>query len=94
MSDEADPSPPLTRPDEDDQDLLTYGEAGVRLQDEVASMRLRVAELEATGEDASAARIRLDALEQAAARHARQRINDENFERFFGYAGRARRTDS
>ncbi|HEX3899709.1 MAG TPA: acyl-CoA synthase [Mycobacteriales bacterium] len=94
MPDEPDLNLPLTRPDEDDQDLLTYGEAGVRLQDEVAAMRVRVAELETAGDDAAPARLRLEALEGAAERHARQRINDENFERFFGYAGKARRTES
>ncbi|HEX3705909.1 MAG TPA: acyl-CoA synthase [Mycobacteriales bacterium] len=94
MSDDADLSVPLTRPHEDDQDLLTYGEAGVRLQDEVAAERARVAELEAAGEDASQARTRLAALEEAAQRHGRQRINDKNFETFFGYAGSARRSDS
>ncbi|HVV74412.1 MAG TPA: acyl-CoA synthase [Mycobacteriales bacterium] len=94
MPDEAEQSSPLTRPEEDDQDLLTYSEAGVRLQDEVAAVRARIAELEAAGHDASGARLRLDALEQAAQRHARQRINDENFEKFFGYAGKARRSNS
>jgi hypothetical protein len=80
------------REEEEDYDLLTYGEAGVRLHETVEAQRRLVAELEGS-DDArlEAARERLAALEEAAARNARQPINDENFERFFGFKGTARR---
>jgi hypothetical protein len=79
--------------DEDDHDLLTFGEAGERLRIEIASIRAQIAQLEASG-DADAlqsARTRLEALRAAAERNAAQPINDANFEKFFGYAGKARR---
>ncbi len=79
-----------------DHDLLTYGEAGVRLHEEVAAQRAVVAALErnATAEESpalAAAHRRLELLEEAAARNRRQPINDENFAAFFGYEGTARR---
>ena len=37
------------------------------------------------------ARARLDALRSAAARNSAQPINDANFEKFFGYPGKAKR---
>ena len=80
------------REEEDDYDLLTYGEAGVRLYQEVQAQRRLVAELESGGDTGlDAARRRLVALEEAAERNKRQPINDENFEAFFGYKGTARR---
>ncbi|MGH3974156.1 MAG: hypothetical protein ACRDS9_12655 [Pseudonocardiaceae bacterium] len=86
------PDEPLTREDEDDHDLLTYGEAGVRLQESVAAQRELVKRLADEGSgDLGGAQKRLGELEEAAARNARQPINDENFERFFGYQGTARR---
>jgi hypothetical protein len=85
----------LAREDEDDYDLLTFGEAGARLDHEVRSLKRTVAELEkTTGEDDSQlqrSRARLEALIGAQARNARQPINDENFTKFFGYEGKARR---
>jgi hypothetical protein len=82
------------RDDEDDHDLLTYGEALARLSEEAARLRDRIAELEARPggkNELLAARRRLDVLEQAAERNRRQPINDDNFEQFFGYRGTARR---
>jgi hypothetical protein len=88
----------VTREDEDDYDLLTFGEAGARLDHEIRSARARVAQLEQSGTaptgDIDGARARLDALVDAARRNARQPINDENFQRFFGYEGKARRNTS
>jgi L-rhamnose isomerase len=85
----------VERPDEDDYDLLTFGEAGARLEIEIRAMRSRVAQLEQGSplDEAAlaAARNRLAALQEGAARNAAQPINDENFERFFGYPGKARR---
>ncbi|KUI34527.1 acyl-CoA synthetase [Mycobacterium sp. IS-1590] len=81
------------RIDEDDHDLLTFGEVGERLRIEIASARAAVEKSEASG-DASAleqARARLAALESAAKRNSAGRINDANFEKFFGYSGTPKR---
>lgn len=83
------------REDEDDHDLLTYGEVGARLREAIGGQRALVTRLEADGapaEQLAAARHRLDLLHDAARRNARQPITDENFERFFGYPGTARNT--
>ncbi len=79
--------------DEDDHDLLTFGEVNERLRIEIASA---AAELEHLRGVASAAEVakasrRLDNLRAAAERNSAQPINDANFERFFGYPGKARR---
>ncbi|MBM7369229.1 acyl-CoA synthase [Gordonia hydrophobica] len=90
----ADHSGPPEREEVDDHDLLTYGEAGVRLYHEVDKQRRLVAELESVGAEPGAityARDRLIALEAAQERNRRAPINDENFESFFGYKGTARR---
>jgi hypothetical protein len=87
------------REDEDDYDLLTFGEAGVRLDAEIRALAGEVALLEAAGLEAAGnepaqlakARERLAQLRDAAARNSRQPITDENFARFFGYEGKARR---
>jgi hypothetical protein len=81
--------------DEDDHDLLTFSEAGERLRVELRAAEAGVAELEAaTGreQELTKARERLSALRAAARRNAAQPINDANFERFFGYPGKAKRT--
>jgi hypothetical protein len=83
------------RDDEQDHDLLTFGEVGARLRAEIHAMRGQVAALavaEPVDEAALAvARARLAALDEAARRNAAGSINDDNFERFFGYPGKARR---
>jgi|SRR5690349_2658557 hypothetical protein len=82
------------RDDEDDYDLLTFGEAGVRLDAEIRALAGEVAVLEAAGKEPAQlakARERLAQLRDAAARNSRQPITDENFARFFGYEGTARR---
>jgi hypothetical protein len=88
----------LAREDEDDYDLLTYGEAGARVTEEIAAEKARLADWEsrlAAGEDVTAQRDhsarRLELLRDAAQRNARPPITDENFERFFGYRGSAKR---
>ena len=83
--------PTPEREDEDDHDLLTYGEVKVRIHEEVQAQRALVAELEAAGEDSTGAKRRLESLIDAAERNSRSRINDENFEKFFGYRGTSRR---
>lgn len=78
--------------DDDDHDLLTFVEVSERLSMEIRAAEFRVSELEAAGGDAlQAARTRLSALRAAAQRNAASSINDENFEKFFGYPGKARR---
>ena len=79
--------------DEDDHDLLTFGEAGERLRIEVAAAVDVVERLQQSGsaEELDKARTRLAALRSAAARNSAQPINDANFEKFFGYPGKAKR---
>jgi hypothetical protein len=79
--------------DEDDHDLLTFGEAGERLRLEVAAAAREVARLEQDGptDALEKAEARLEALRSAAARNSAQPINDANFEKFFGYPGKAKR---
>jgi hypothetical protein len=88
----------IERPQDDDHDLLTFGEAGVRLEIEIRALRASLSDLKgARSPDEAAieqARARLAALEESAARNRAQPINDENFERFFGYPGKARRNTS
>jgi hypothetical protein len=79
--------------DEDDHDLLTFGEAGERLRIEVAMAADEVGRLQQSGstDQLEKARARLEALRSAAARNSAQPINDANFEKFFGYPGTAKR---
>lgn len=79
--------------DEDDHDLLTFGEAGERLKIEIAEAKRALAALEGSSDEAAKAKAtaRLEALRDAAQRNSAQPINDENFEKFFGYAGKAKR---
>jgi len=79
--------------DEDDHDLLTFGEAGERLRIEIAAAAREVQRLRQSGpvEELEKAQARLDALRSAAARNSAQPINDINFEKFFGYPGKAKR---
>jgi hypothetical protein len=79
--------------DEDDHDLLTFGEAGERLRMEIAGAAREVERLTrpGPGEALEKAQARLDALRTAAARNSAQPINDANFEKFFGYPGKAKR---
>jgi hypothetical protein len=79
--------------EEDDHDLLTFGEAGERLRIEIAAAVREVQRLQQSGpvEALEKAQARLDALRSAAARNSAQPINDANFEKFFGYPGKAKR---
>jgi hypothetical protein len=78
--------------DEDDHDLLTFGEAGERLRIEIAAAASEVERLQrGRPEDLQKAIGRLEALRSAAARNSAQPINDANFEKFFGYPGKANR---
>ncbi|MGE2692826.1 acyl-CoA synthase [Mycolicibacterium pulveris] len=86
------PDKPPRRVADDDHDLLTYGEAGVRLHEEIVSQRALVESLKGSeAPELETARRRLQLLEEAAERNFRGKINDDNFERFFGYRGTAKR---
>ncbi|WP_231984392.1 MULTISPECIES: acyl-CoA synthetase [unclassified Mycobacterium] len=84
------------RLDEDDHDLLTFVEAGERLRIEIASVQCQLEQCRRLGtpQEVDSAQRRLDALRAAAQRNSAQPINDENFEKFFGYPGKARRNAS
>jgi len=79
--------------DEDDHDLLTFGEAGERLRIEIAAAAREVQRLRQSGplDALDKAEVRLAALRSATARNSAQPINDANFEKFFGYPGKAKR---
>ena len=79
--------------DQDDHDLLTFGEAGERLRLEIAAAADEVQRLKHCGSpgDLEKAGNRLAALRSAADRNSAQPINDANFEKFFGYPGTAKR---
>jgi hypothetical protein len=79
--------------DEDDHDLLTFGEAGERLRLEVAAAAAEVERLQRSGsaDELEKAQARLQALRSATTRNSAQLINDANFEKFFGYPGTAKR---
>ena len=95
MMNTQDPETSIEREDEDDYDLLTFGEARARLGQEVRKLDREVAALEADPSadpgELTSARARLATLRAAAERNARQPINDDNFTKFFGYEGKARR---
>lgn len=81
--------------DDDDHDLLTFGEVGERLRLEIAAATAEVERLikreDSPDDKLVKAGARLDALQLAALRNSAQPINDDNFEKFFGYPGKARR---
>jgi hypothetical protein len=79
--------------DEDDHDLLTFGEVGERLRLEIAAAVAAVERARRCGsaEELEKVGTRLEALRSAAARNSAQPINDANFEKFFGYPGKAKR---
>ena len=78
---------PVERPEDDDYDLLTYGEANARLRTEIGKAQRRLAELEDGGDDAEAAglRTRLRELTDAAERQVAAQREAADFTRFFGY---------
>jgi hypothetical protein len=86
-------SPGRAKLDEDDHDLLTFGEAGERLRIEIGAAADEVERLRQGGsaDDLEKASNRLQALRSAAVRNSAQPINDANFEKFFGYPGKAKR---
>lgn len=79
--------------DEDDHDLLTFGEASERLRLEITAAWREVDRLRHEGNAAELQKCeeRLVSLRSAARRNAAAPINDANFEKFFGYPGKAKR---
>ena len=73
------------RDDEEDHDLLTFGEAGARLHEELIAQQRHVDRLRAEDapEELDQALARLQALRDAARRNERQPITDAHFEGFF-----------
>jgi hypothetical protein len=72
---------------ENDHDLLTFDEAGCRLQNEINRAATLLADLQQTDDAAGLkrARDRLTALKEAARRISEHRITGADFEKFFGY---------
>jgi hypothetical protein len=93
MTASSQPLPERKKLDEDDHDLLTFGEAGERLRMEIRATEDRLNAYLAASDSEAAEREqkRLSALRDAAQRNSAQPLNDENFARFFGYPGKARR---
>lgn len=78
------------REEEDDQDLLTFGEVRARVSEELEKERGRLAELERSGaSDAlvAATRTRIEQLVAAAERNSRG-ASRAKFAEFFGFEAR------
>ena len=86
---DADPPTGLRNEDDDDHDLLTYGEVGARLTEEIADQEARVNALTEQFGDSeptvveAATRLRL--LQEATERNANSPANLQRFEAAFGY---------
>jgi hypothetical protein len=89
MSKSGESAPGPQRGDEDDHDLLTYGEVAVRLHEAIKAQEGLVTRLAKHGDSTQVAeaQARLEALREAKERNRRQPVNDKNFEEFFGYTG-------
>jgi hypothetical protein len=86
------PVGPAERPDADDYDLLTYGEAGARLVEEIARERRRLDQLQAAGADGgqlASVRQRIGDLQEAADRQKAAAAERADFQSFFGYDPKA-----
>jgi hypothetical protein len=84
MSDEI----PVERPDADDYDLLTYGEAGARLVEEIRRKTAELRALEAEGSDDDAIAAVKQRIADLGAAVDRQRVaaaERADFTKFFGY---------
>jgi hypothetical protein len=84
--------PPVERPDDDDYDLLTYGEAGARLAEEIAKGNHALRDLEAANAEEAelaAIRSRIADLEAAVERQKAAALDTTDFQRFFGYDPKA-----
>jgi archaellum component FlaC len=81
------------RPEDDDYDLLTYGEANARLRTEIAKQTQLLEELEERmqvadndlAHEIAGVQARISELKDAAERQVTQQREAADFERFFGY---------
>jgi hypothetical protein len=89
-----DEPPVVERPEDDDYDLLTYGEVAARLAEVLAEERERLADLHAQPAPDSTAiaaqQARIAELEAGRARYAQQAATAEVFMKRFGLAPRPR----
>ena len=76
---------PDPRQAEDDLDLLTYTEAGIRLAEEIERVRAGITIAQAAGDPVGGLTVRLTALLAAQERNSRPLLGDTSFETFFGY---------
>lgn len=77
----------VDRPKDDDYDLLTFGEAGARLAEEVVKQRRHVDQLRADGvgdDQIVASEQRLIALQQAQERNRKPSLDELRESGFFG----------
>jgi hypothetical protein len=77
----------VERPEDDDYDLLTFGEAGARLSEEIIKLERRLAAMrseDATAEQLAAAERRLEALREAAHRNRKPSLDELRASGFFG----------
>jgi hypothetical protein len=73
------------REDEDDLDLLTRTEAGIRLAEEIERVRDQLSAIQSVGAGSDALLDRLEALTAAQARIGRPDLAGQDHERFFGF---------
>ena len=77
----------VERPDDEDHDLLTFGEAGARLEEEVIKQERIIERLRLGNADEATiagAQRRLDALERARSRNSPPSLDDLKSSGFFG----------
>lgn len=88
----ADESAPVQRPEDDDYDLLTYGEVAARISEVLAEERQLLGQLRAATppDDAAIAaqQARIDELVAGRERYKQQRTTAEAFMRRFGLTPR------
>jgi hypothetical protein len=87
----------IERPEDDDYDLLTYGEAGARLTEEIRRQNRVLADLESSATDSAdsraqiaAVRNRIGDLKAAAKRQQEAAAEPADFTKFFGYDPRTK----
>ena len=77
----------VDRPDDEDHDLLTFGEAGARLEEEVIKQERLLERLREGGADdatVAGANARLESLRRAKARNSPPSLDDLKSSGFFG----------
>jgi hypothetical protein len=72
-------------PDEDDYDLLTFNEAGIRLAEQIAEVEAALSAAVGDEGDTARLRTRLHDLREARDRNSPRRLDPGAFKDFFGY---------